>query len=228
MPEFYTGEEKIALVPVTNPTAKAFDYEAVLYMGTDLAIMAQVPFHLEAGESKTLSMSVTMPSVAGTYPVHIGVFSGGQSIALYRATEDVVLVASVLLSIQSFVRVVNSSLIAALGDMNYQTGAQVSHLGFYLENGGQPVSGVSVKCFFYHGWLGTTKQLLPPYDRFLQQIPQPFTVPSGTMVILFIYGPFAVVSLDITHVITAEAYIDDVLVDTQSMAFTIIGTHMPS
>ena len=95
MPQFNAGESKTARATMRNPTGKAFDYDGFVYMGTDLAVMAEVSFHLEAGEEKQISFPVTMPSVQGTYPVHVGVFSGGQNIALYRATEDVVITAPV-------------------------------------------------------------------------------------------------------------------------------------
>lgn len=88
MPEFSPDEQKNAMVPMTNPTAKAFDYSVKLYMGTDLALMAQKDFHLETGEEKDITLSIIMPSIAGTYPVHIGVFSAGVNIALYKA-EDI-------------------------------------------------------------------------------------------------------------------------------------------
>ena len=91
MPEFAPGVKKTAVVPMTNPTAKVFDYTAELYMGVNLALMASADFHLNAGETKDISLSVTMPTEAGTYPVHIGVFSGGENIALYHATEDVII-----------------------------------------------------------------------------------------------------------------------------------------
>lgn len=89
MPEFGPGVTKTAKVPMTNPTTKAFDYLAALYMGTDLMVMAQEPFHLEASESKSIDLSVTMPSVPGNYPIHVGVSVAGENIALYKATEDV-------------------------------------------------------------------------------------------------------------------------------------------
>ena len=89
MPEFIPGEQKTAIVPMTNPTAKAFDYVAQLYMGAELAIMSEIPFHLEAGESKDISMSVTMPTEVGVYPVNIGVFSDGQFIEPVYHAEDV-------------------------------------------------------------------------------------------------------------------------------------------
>lgn len=93
MPQFNAGVSKTAKVTMRNPAAKAFDYEGVILMGTGLTEISRVAFHLDAGQSKDISFPVTMPSVAGTYPVYIGVFSGGVSIALYKATEDVVIAA---------------------------------------------------------------------------------------------------------------------------------------
>jgi len=91
MPEFNTGEQKTAIVPMANPTVKAFDYMVQLYMGTDLAVMSEASFHLEPGETKDIAMPVTMPDVVGTYPVYIGVFSDGVNIVLYKTIEDVVI-----------------------------------------------------------------------------------------------------------------------------------------
>lgn len=93
MPEFSPGEGKTAIVPMTNPTVKAFDYSVELYMGTDLAVMARKDFHLESKETKDISLSVTMPSVSGTYPVNIGVFSGGVFIPPVYQGEDVIITA---------------------------------------------------------------------------------------------------------------------------------------
>lgn len=96
MPQFGPGELRTARVPMTNPTGGAFDYVADLYMGTNLALMAETAFHLESLESKDISLPITMPTVSGTYPVHIGVFSGGVNIGLWRATEDVVIAPEVV------------------------------------------------------------------------------------------------------------------------------------
>lgn len=89
--EFSPGEVKTAKVPMSNPTAKAFDYSVELYMGTGLTLMASTNFHLEAGESKVISLSVTMPTTLGTYPVYIGVFSDGVFIPPVRQGEDIII-----------------------------------------------------------------------------------------------------------------------------------------
>lgn len=91
MPEFLAGESKTAVVTMSNLAEKAFDYSVELYMGTTLTLMASTPFHLEAKESKDINLTVTMPPAVGIYPVYLGVFSDGVSIALYQA-EDVVIV----------------------------------------------------------------------------------------------------------------------------------------
>ena len=91
MPEFSPGESRNAVVPMTNPTTKAFDYSAELYMGTDLALMARKTFHLEAGGSKNISLPIIMPGAAGTYPVNIGVYSGEKFIPPVHKGDDVVI-----------------------------------------------------------------------------------------------------------------------------------------
>lgn len=89
MPRFYVGEERVARVPITNLVARAFNCSAVLYMGIDSAIMSEISFSLAAKESKVISLPVIMPNVAGTYPVSVGVFSGGKSITPYRSIKAV-------------------------------------------------------------------------------------------------------------------------------------------
>ncbi|GAI60143.1 unnamed protein product [marine sediment metagenome] len=95
MPEFNLGSSHTAIVPMSNPTSKAFDYEVELYMGTDLALMARASFHLEAGESKDISMPVIMPSVIGAYPVNIAVFSGGEFIPPVYKGDDITIISAV-------------------------------------------------------------------------------------------------------------------------------------
>jgi hypothetical protein len=91
MPQFGPGESKKARIVMRNPTGTAFDYDALIYLGTDLVVVSQQQFHLEPGQEKPVDFPMVMPASLGTYPVHIGVFSGGTHLALYRATEDVVI-----------------------------------------------------------------------------------------------------------------------------------------
>lgn len=85
------GVLKTARIPVKSRASAAFDYEAVLYMGTDLAEMARTEFYLDAAEEKEISLEVAMPDVPGRYPVHVGLYSppGGDNIGLYRSADDV-------------------------------------------------------------------------------------------------------------------------------------------
>jgi hypothetical protein len=93
MPEFSPGEEKTALVAITNPTSKAFSYQMVLYMGVNMVAMGDAEFSLEAGESKDIGIPVVMPSGAGIYPVYVDVWHGDELLNHYKASEDVEIVA---------------------------------------------------------------------------------------------------------------------------------------
>jgi hypothetical protein len=93
LPQFYAGEQKTAKVTVGNPTGKPFDYNATLYLGVDQLAMDEAVFSLNAGESKQVNFGVTMPPQPGVYPVYLSVFSGGQLLGLYQATENLEIVA---------------------------------------------------------------------------------------------------------------------------------------
>ena len=94
--EFYAGSVHTARAVMHNPTSEAFDYIGVLYMGTNQVVFDEVPFQLNAGESKEISFSVTMPASVGEYPVYLSVFSGAVLLAHYQATENVVIVSAAL------------------------------------------------------------------------------------------------------------------------------------
>ena len=91
MAQFNPGESRTGRVMMRNPTGKDFEYTGYIYLGTDLAVVSEQVFSLVAGGEKQVSFPVVMPGQAGTYPVHIGIFSGGENIALYKA-EDVAIV----------------------------------------------------------------------------------------------------------------------------------------
>jgi len=104
MPQFMPGEAKTAKATMRNPTARAFDYEGVIYLGTDLQEMSRQPFSLNASEERVIGFPIIMPGVPGVYPVHIGVFSGGKSIGLYRATEDVQIAQAAIEIAKAYIR----------------------------------------------------------------------------------------------------------------------------
>lgn len=95
MPQFDAGAVKTAKIILTNPKAKTTDYNGMLFMGAGMVLMSETSFSLSAGQSKEVSFTVTMPGVAGTYPVYIGAFSNNVLIPpYYRGSEDVAIVAT--------------------------------------------------------------------------------------------------------------------------------------
>ncbi len=96
MPEFYVSEAKTAKITLRNPTGKAFGYLAALIIGLPEAARSEASVSIPAGAEKTVSFPITMPSAIGTYPLHVSVSSGDKTLGLYRATEDVTVVANLV------------------------------------------------------------------------------------------------------------------------------------
>lgn len=223
MPEFLPGESKVAIAPMSNPTAKAFDYSAELYMGTDLARMAQVPFYLEADEQKDISLPVTMPGVAGTYPVFLGVFSNGQFIEpLYQAEDVVIAIPISITGFTYFFLHVGYYYRAMLtGVMIYPE--KVDYIGFEVRNlKGEDISGVTVS-FKVTPIGGVTRDISspvyqwPPPGNPVVKTP-PFTIPyDSDWRCLFTFRFDPVQPYDYHAV--AEVYVNGVLVATASLNF---------
>lgn len=91
MPQFSPAEEKVAVV--TFPVSPAgLDCTAELWLGSNLTKVATSgakPF-VSTGETQSLSLPITMPTLEGIYPVRLDVFVAGELFAAYRALEDVI------------------------------------------------------------------------------------------------------------------------------------------
>ncbi len=96
MPEFAPGSVHKATATFFNPKSAGFDFAASLCMGAGWTEMDTASFHLNAGQSKAVEFSVTMPSAEGTYPVYFKVYYGGVLIGTFVATEDVVIAPAVI------------------------------------------------------------------------------------------------------------------------------------
>ena len=89
---FSPGSTHTATATMLNPTAMSLDYDAELYLDVMKAASSGViSFSLAPGETRDIRFTVVMPSVVGAYPVYLDVFSSGQLIAAYQATEDVLI-----------------------------------------------------------------------------------------------------------------------------------------
>lgn len=94
-PIFEAGEVRTAVAQMTNPTAKAFNYNAELYLDvTKVASSGPIAFSLAAGETRPISFPVTMPLAEGAFPVYLDAFVGTELVGAYQATENVTLVIS--------------------------------------------------------------------------------------------------------------------------------------
>jgi len=92
MQQFDAGSLHTAKAAMHNPTSKGFQYTGMLFLGIDQLAKSEIDFWLGANETRDISFIVAMPSVAGVYPVYIGVFSGGLFLEPLRQGEDVSIV----------------------------------------------------------------------------------------------------------------------------------------
>ncbi len=89
-PTFEGGVTRTATALMTNPTAVQHDYTAEIYLGVAKAASSGVlAFTILAGDSQYVSFPIVMPLVEGVYEVYLDVWSGGELLAHYKATEDV-------------------------------------------------------------------------------------------------------------------------------------------
>lgn len=92
-PEFSPGSEHTAHALMMNNTPKAWTYDSELYLvkgGIKYTSSGIITFTLAAGTSRTIDFPITAPDIEGTYKVYLDVYVGGELIATYIATEDVV------------------------------------------------------------------------------------------------------------------------------------------
>ena len=189
MPEFNPGVQKTAIVPVTNPTTGSFDYTAVLYMGTDLTNVAQASFHLDAGESKSISLLVTMPAGVGTYPVHLGIFSSGSLVKMYQA-DDIVIVGSLPgVDISAFY-MINIGELIPFNDNDtiiVDRARPIQRIGLTISNNSpNPILISSYKMVMsFNSYINTLNQGLDPWSPYFDFIPQEFVLQPGARSISF-------------------------------------------
>lgn len=89
-PTFAGGSTHQATASMTNPTSVSFSYTAELYLGAAKAASSGVgEFTLDPEETKNIVFTLAMPVEAGVYEVFLDIWSGGELLAHYKATENV-------------------------------------------------------------------------------------------------------------------------------------------
>lgn len=87
---FRPGEMKTAVAELLNPATSLFPYKAELYLNKPkMATSGTVFFNIDAGITRKINFPITMPTIEGTYPVFLDIFSDSQLLAAYQADEDV-------------------------------------------------------------------------------------------------------------------------------------------
>ena len=208
MPQFNPNELRVAIAPVSNPTAKRFDYSAELYLGMPKAASSgTIPFSLAPGETRDISFPVTMPGAEGTYPVYLDVLSNSQLIGAYQATESVVISKPLpSIDVTEFHYVYKGLYTWSLTSSMIH-GQDITHIGFsFRNNEAIVIDNVSVKMkvswdswtITWEPYRGPTRYLTKPageviltspLDQYLSPISQPFTAPPGTTQVWFSFTP---------------------------------------
>jgi len=85
---FRGGVAKTAVVTFSNPTERAFSYEAKLFLDITETVSSSRIFNLAAKESKQISFPIVTPQDFGIYPVFISVKSDENLLKLYRSDND--------------------------------------------------------------------------------------------------------------------------------------------
>lgn len=96
MPQFRAGESKNAIINLTNPTAKGFQYNTKLYFGIEQASLVSKDVLLDPGQTKPVELPVVMPQVNGIYPVYFDVYVGNELLKHYRADDDLTIIPNVV------------------------------------------------------------------------------------------------------------------------------------
>lgn len=100
MPQFYAGEIRKANVSVqVQPAGHTCRLEVFLGPNDATKVATGVGPFINSGSVQEVAVPVVMPATGGVYHVYIDVYIEGEYIAGYVATEDVVVGASIVLSI---------------------------------------------------------------------------------------------------------------------------------
>lgn len=91
-PTFEAGSSHTAVATLTNPTTKEFIYTTELYLGvTKVATSGSGTVTIPAGGSVNVNYTIIMPLVEGEYEVYLDVWSAGELLAHYLATENIII-----------------------------------------------------------------------------------------------------------------------------------------
>ena len=91
-PTFEGGSVHTATATLTNPTTSQFTYVSELYLGIlKTASSGLITTAIPAGGSVGVPFPIVMPLTPGTYEVYLDITVGGDLIAHYKGTEDVVI-----------------------------------------------------------------------------------------------------------------------------------------